>query len=90
MQAKDPFSQAVELPMMPSVGNFATAEDFDVNKYVIRYLKANISDDIERATLSEIETRGIRNDGIVLLSSNSMIFMDTYFVVIKYLEKVSR
>lgn len=90
MNAKDPLSQAVELPMMPSIGNFGTAEDYDVNKYVVRYFKANLNDDIDRSTLSEIETRGIRNDGIVLLSTNTMTFMDQFFVIVKYMEKVSR
>jgi hypothetical protein len=90
MNARDPFSQAVELPMMPSVGSFSTAEDFDVNKYAVRYFKANLSDDIDRTALSELETRGIRNDGIVLLSTDKYVFMDQYFVVIKYMEKVSR
>jgi hypothetical protein len=90
MNAKDPFSQAVELPMMPSVGNFATAEDYDVNKYAVRYFKANLSDDVDRGILTDIETKGIRNDGIVLLSTDKYVFMDQYFVVIKYMEKVSR
>lgn len=91
MNAKDPLSQqAIELPVMPSLGTFNSQEEYDVNKYVVRYLKANLADDMERSLLSEIETRGIRGDGIVLLNTDKYVFMDQYVVVLKYMEKVSK
>lgn len=55
--------------------------------YSVKYIKADLDDLGDVTTLQEIETRGVRGDGIVLLSRTSFTFNFQCFIVLQYLEK---
>ena len=73
-----------ELPLP----NFGPKPDTDLNKYKVRYLKANLDDPGDRTELEIIETKGIKGDNeVVLLSVDKFACMDRYYIVLKYMEK---
>jgi hypothetical protein len=86
MAAKDPF--AVEATVMPSFGGSQNVGEYDPKKYVVKYYKADLDDPEQRLMLSELETNGIRNEGIVLLKKDNFVFMDKFFIVVQYMEKI--
>jgi len=55
--------------------------------YSVKYGKFDLDDLGDLTSLSDIETRAIRGDDIVLLTKDKMGFMTQYFVIISYLEK---
>lgn len=63
-----------------------------LSKYVVKYYKANTDEPADMLKLSEIETMAIHsnpaNADVVLMSTDKFTFMDKYFIVIKYLERV--
>jgi hypothetical protein len=56
--------------------------------YKVRYLKVNLDDPGSLAELEIIETRGLQGDEIVLLGKEKYNFMDKYYIVLQYLEKI--
>ena len=85
---KDIFADASEISVMPSFGGTSNAGEYDPKKYVVKYMKCDIDDPEQKLLLSELETMGIRNEGIVLLKKDTFIFMDKFFIVVQYMEKI--
>lgn len=63
----------------------ASAKDFE--DYSVKYLKCDLDDPGDVAMLSNLETRALREDGIVMLTKDKMGFMTQYFLIVSYLEK---
>lgn len=62
-------------------------QGIDLKDYSVKYFKADLDKDEDRSFLQDIETRGVRGDGVAILTRDKMSFMDKYFLVIQYLEK---
>lgn len=60
----------------------------EMNKYRVRYQKFNLDDLADIAELEKIETKGVRGDGVFVLSKKDFIFMDKIFMLVNYLELV--
>ena len=72
---------------MPGISNMTSDS---VKGYVVKFFKADI-DDLEDVTmLQEIETRGLQGKDVVILEHDKFVFMERYFILVKYMEKVSR
>jgi hypothetical protein len=63
-----------------------------LQSYVVKYYKANLDEPVDMLELSNIETKAIRakpgDEEVVLMDKTNFSFMDKYFVIIKYLEKI--
>ena len=55
--------------------------------YSIKFYKADIDDLEEITMLQDIETRGLQGNTIVILEHDKFIFMDKYYIIVKYMEK---
>lgn len=60
----------------------------DLKSYAVKYYKANLDEPVDVMTLQDIETRGLRGDEVIIQSRDKMSFMDKYFLVVQYWEKV--
>lgn len=58
-----------------------------LNEYSVKYGKFDLDNLEDVLTLSEIETRSVRGDDVVILTKDKMGFMTQYFIIISYLEK---
>lgn len=62
-----------------------------LEKYKIKYLKADVDDPVGLLELSNIETRALHSkpgdEEVVLVSTNNFTFMEKYFIILKYLER---
>lgn len=79
-------SFSLPIDIMPQIGPKAAGAGADPKKYNIKYIKADMDDITQMLELQLIETRGIRGDGVLLLSFDKMTFMDRYFIILKYME----
>jgi hypothetical protein len=61
-------------------------DDSDVTNYRVRYAQIDIMDPGSRAELEIIETRAIKNQGVIVLTKDTFTFMDKYYMVVSYLE----
>lgn len=78
-------TEELGLPGMTS----RNTQGINLNEYSVKYFKADLGSDEDRTFLQDIETRGVHlNGGVMLLSRDKMSFMDRYFVIVQYLEKV--
>lgn len=75
-----------ELPI-PGMTPKSGAASVDLKDYSVKYYKANLDEPSDTTHLQDIETRGIRGDGIVVLTREKFTFMDKFFLVIQYMEK---
>lgn len=57
------------------------------NDYTVKYYRANFDEPSDMLHLSDIETRGVRGDGVLIISRDKMSFMDRYYIIINYMEK---
>lgn len=86
--AKNGVSDSVagkEESMFPGFGP-KKIDESDFNNYRVRYAQIDMMDPGSRAELEIIETRAIKNQGIVVLTKDTFTFMDKYYMVISYLE----
>jgi hypothetical protein len=74
-----------EESMFPGFGPKKVDEN-DFNNYHVRYAQIDIMDPGSRAELEIIETRAIKNQGVVILTKDKFTFMDKYYMVVSYLE----
>ena len=58
-----------------------------MGNYSVKYGKFDLDNVPDVLTLSEIETRAVRGDEVVILTKDKMGFMTQYFIIISYLEK---
>ncbi len=64
-------------------------DKFDVTKYRVRYGKYDLDDMGALAELEIVETSGLEGIDIVVLNKDKFTFMDKYFLVVTYLEKIT-
>lgn len=72
---------------MPGFGPGLPPNDFDLNKYKVRYARIDFNDVSSIAELEILETKAIRNQGVHILSKDRYNFMDQMFMLVGYLEK---
>ena len=72
--------------VLPGFGG-NTNTGIDYKKYRVRYLKVEVGEPQDIATLEDIETRGISTTDIVIINKDKFTFMDKYFLIVTYLEK---
>lgn len=81
----DSVASKAEESMFPSFGP-KKVDESDFNNYRVRYAQIDMMDPASRAELEIIETRAIKNQGIIVLTKDTFTFMDKYYMVISYLE----
>lgn len=87
--------QAASMPMkvetlsLPGFGGGASAPGFDSNGFRVRYGKYDLDDLGAIAELEIVETKGLKGVEIVVLSKDKFTFMDRYFLVVTYLERIT-
>lgn len=63
-----------------------------LEKYKIKYKKVDVDDPVAMLELSDIETKALHakhgDEEIVLVSTDKFTFMEKYFVILKYMEKI--
>lgn len=78
---------------MPGISSQLSGKKTGLDKYSVKYYKANMDEVGDMLELSSIETRALRakpgDEDIVLIDKNSFTFMDKCFLIIKYLEKTA-
>ena len=74
-----------EFPIPGFAPSINSAKQLD--KYSIKYIRADLGEPADVFELCEIETKGLKGDEIVLLSKDKYVFMDKYFIVLQYVEK---
>lgn len=74
-----------EESVFPGFGPKKTDES-DLGNYRVRYAQIDIMDPGSRAELEIIETRAIKNEGVIVLTKDKFTFMDKYYMVVSYLE----
>jgi hypothetical protein len=72
--------------VMPGMSSKLTGNKVMQN-YSVKYMKADLDDMGQMAVLEEVETRAIRGDDIVLVEKSNYVFLERYFIILKYLEK---
>ena len=81
-----------DIGAMPGPGSGKLTGKTGFDKYVVKYLKADVDDLADMLEISSIETRALRakpgDEEVVLISGDKFTFMDKYFIVLKYMEKV--
>lgn len=60
----------------------------DPKKYVVRWMKVCIDNVEKLQELELLETRGMEGKDILILSREKFNFMDKYYVVVNYMEKL--
>ena len=75
--------------MFPGFGP-TKVDEGDFNNYRVKYAQIDMMDPGSRAELEIIETKAIRQQGVVVLTKDTFTFMDKYFMVISYLELDTR
>lgn len=82
-----------DIGAMPGPGSGKLSGNAKLDKYVIKYLKADVDAPVDMLEISNIETKALRakpgDEEVVLLDKNTFTFMDKYFVVIHYMEKIA-
>lgn len=58
----------------------------DYHNYRVKYAHIDLMDPGSRAELEIIETRAVKDQGVVVLTKDKYTFMDKFFIVISYLE----
>lgn len=79
----------VETLSLPGFGGGASASDMDPKKFRVRYGKYDLDDMGAIAELELVETRGLFGVDIVVLNKDKMAFMDKYFLIVTYLERIT-
>lgn len=79
----------VETLSLPGFGGGASASSIDPNGFRVRYGKYDLDDMGAIAELEIVETRGLFGKDIVVLSKDKFTFMDKYFLVVTYLERIT-
>jgi hypothetical protein len=74
-----------KFPGMEMADEMAKALD----AYQVFYVKGSLDDTEFLRTLEKLQTRGIKGDDVVLLSEENFTFQDEFFVVLKYMQKVT-
>ena len=63
-----------------------------LSNYVVKYYKADLGEPADMMELCHIETRALHSkpgsEEVVLVEKDKYTFMDKYFIILKYLEKV--
>lgn len=78
----------VETLSLPGFGGGSSASAIDPNGFRVRYGKYDLDDMGSTSELEIIETRGLFGKDIVVLSKDKFVFMDKYFLVVTYLERI--
>lgn len=79
----------VETLSLPGFGGGASASAIDPNGFRVRYGKYDLDDMGSITELEIIETRGLFGKDIVVLSKDKFVFMDKYFLIVTYLERIT-
>lgn len=74
------------LDVMPGFGPAAPQKD--LRNFRVRYLKVDFDEASDLLELEALETRGIRGEDVVILNKDKFTFMQKYFLIVAYLEKV--
>ena len=73
---------------MPSFGLSNSKDIFDTSKWKVRILKVDLDDPEQLLQLEDIETKSIRSEGILVVSTDKFTFMDKMFIVLRYMEQL--
>lgn len=65
-----------------------TGKGFDAQQHRIRYLKIDLDDLGAITELEQLETKALRNEGVYVLSKEKYTFLEKFFLVVQYVEKV--
>jgi len=86
-------SDDIEVGTLPTIGKGSKVNPYA--NYSVKYFKASMDEPGDMLELSQIETKAIRGSHekpseaeIVLLDKDKFTFMDKYFIIVKYLEKI--
>ena len=75
-----------QLPVMPGVSSKVGGKN-SLQKYSVKYFKANMDEPADIMELQDIETRAIHSkageEEIVLMDKDKFTFMDKYFIILK-------
>lgn len=63
------------------------SESSAMDNYTVHWKKFDLSDEASILELSLVETRALKGDEVIIISSDKFTFMDRYFVIIKFMEK---
>ncbi len=78
----------VETLSLPGFGGGGSTPNFDPLKYRVRYGKYDLDDMGAVADLEIIETAGLAGIDIVVLNKDKFTFLEKYYLVMTYLEKI--
>jgi hypothetical protein len=73
---------------IPGFSGQSSVGEFNPKDYCVRYLKADLDDPSQVTELQDLETRGIRGEGIILVSRKEFIFQSNVYMLVTYYEKV--
>lgn len=77
---------------MPGISGKISNKNNNVDKYTVKYHKANMDEPADMLRLSEIETKALHSkpgeEEVVLIDKDKFTFMDKYYIILKYLERV--
>jgi hypothetical protein len=83
--------EARDMGGMPGPGSGKIGK-VKLTEYAVKYLKADIDDAASMLQVSSIETKALHaepgREEVVLIDKSSFTFMDRYFIIIKFLEKI--
>ena len=81
-----------DIGAMPGHGSGKSNNKQTMDRYVVKYLKTDIDDAAGLLELSSVETRALRADAkdpeIVLIDKSSFTFMDHYYIILKYIQRL--
>jgi hypothetical protein len=79
-----------EVLSLPGFGPGPGASAFNPVDYRVRYGKFDLDDMGAMAELEIIETKGLKAEEVVVLQKDKFTFMDKYFMIVTYLEKIQQ
>ena len=77
-----------EIFSMPGFGGNGGEVGFDATKYRVKYGKFVIGETGGNDELEAIETQGLRGVDIVVLNKTTFTFMNEFYMIVTYLEKI--
>lgn len=93
MNTLEPRDKGIVVETMPGISSKIGGKKNAFGNYTVKYLKADFSEPADMLDLQNIETRALHSkagdEEIVLLDKDKFTFMDKYFIILKYLEKVT-
>jgi hypothetical protein len=81
-----------DIGSMPGIAG-GLNKQVSMGSYTVKYYKANFDEPSDMLELQYIETKALHskpgNEDVVLIDKDKFTFMDKYFIILKYLEKVA-